>query len=422
MGATAGPTPYGDSAPSRSDLSKIIGHPASIKEHNIARGIHVDSTEKAIHDKASAAVAQLDVSHEARSRIMEGVEREAMAVWRRARKNNDGAPSRRNGGVSLEKAVALAFLNQCRGIGRSVEEMQRALARAGFGIRLESVHITVSSDDPASLRLLVNGCERSVRVVSSPKTVRVPIYLSDLLDGGDRPRLTAASKGEDAGGGVVEISVGGNGTIIDVRSPYEFTRPDWRRVEVFAGRRCFYLFKAQKEASVRTGPLTTAAAAGAAMIPGFAPPRVNVEALMKRFLPSKFPVSAMLMDTAGCLRKVELRFASLLREMMTDARGRAPDSVAASALYLADQAVFGPLPDAEKGRAWSMIVRMGLANGTYLGRRGFLLKSEVGFDESVVQEAVPADDSQEEGDDDDDRGVGGSGPPVTAFEGGGDRR
>ena len=349
------PTPFGDSAPSRSGLSRIIDHAASVREHNIARGIHVDVVEKMVHDKASAAAEQLDVSREVRTRIMEGVEREAVALWRRARKGNE----RR---LPLEKTVALAFLGQCRGIGRPVEEIQGALARAGFGIRMESVLVTVSSEDPLGIKVLVNGCERGAKISTSPKTVRVPIYLSDLLAGGDD------------GDGVVEIRVKGNGSIIDVSSPYESERPDWQTVKVNAGRRCFYLFKARKEATVtNTGEVRGT------------PMETNVDALLKRFQPSKFPITATIMDNAGCLRKVEVRFASLLREMIADARGRAPESVAASALYLADMDTFRTLPPVEKSLAWSYIVRMGLAKGSYFGTRGLLLRSEVGYDESVVQ-------------------------------------
>ena len=349
--------PYGDSAPSRSDLRKIIDHAASVKEHNIARGIHVDALEKAAHDKASAAVEQLDVSQEARSKIMEVVEREAAALWKRSRRGGGR-------GIALEKAVALAFLSQCRGIGRSVEEMQMTLANAGFGIRLESVSVTISSEDPASLGLSVNGRDIGTKVAASPKTVRVPIYLSDLLEGGH-------------GEGAVEIRAEGTGAIIDVRSPYGFERPDWQTVRVFAGRRCFYLFKARKEATISTTE-DASSSRGPTL-------HVNVEALMKRFQPSKFPITATLMDNAGCLRKVEVMFASLLRGMIADARGRAPESVAASALYLADMDTFRTLPPSEKSLAWSYIVRMGLAKGGYLGTKGLLLRSEVGYDESVVQ-------------------------------------
>lgn len=344
--------PYGDSAPSRSDLGKIIDHHASVKEHNIARGIHVDALEKAVHDKASAAVEQLDVSQEVRARIMEGVEREAAALWKRSRKGGDRS-------IPLEKAVALAFLSQCRGIGRSVEEMQFALARAGFGIRVESVLVTVSSENPQSVRLLVNGRETGTKLRASPKTVRIPIYLSDLIEAKDEE-------------GVVEITAEGTGAIIDVRSPYEFERPDWQTVRVFAARRCFYLFKARKEAASIASPDTTM------------PPHVNVDALIKRYLPSKFPVTATLMETADCLRQVEVRFASLLREMIVDARGRAPESVAATALYLADMEVFRSLSPEQKGLVWSLIVRRGMDRGGYLGTRGLLLKGEVGYDESVV--------------------------------------
>ena len=363
---SAAPTPFGDSAPSRRELKSIIDHTASRKEHNIARGIHVDALEKAVHDKASAAAEQLDVSQEVRARVLEGVEREATALWRKAKKNSNGDRA-----LPLEKAVALAFLDQCRGIGRSVEEMQRALARAGFGIRMESVQVTVSSENPASLRLFVNGGERSVKIASSPKMVRVPIYLSDLLDGNG-----AESEG------AVKVRLEGDGAIIDVRSPYEFDRPDWSTVEVFAARRCFYLFKARKEATIGLLPEDPRQARGG----GPASLRVNVEALMKRYLPSKLPITATLMDGAGCLRQVELTFSSLLREMIADARGRAPDSVAASALYLADMGVFHALPDAKKGAAWSSIVRMGLARGSYLGVKGLVLRSEIGFDVCVVQD------------------------------------
>lgn len=360
----AAPTPFGDSAPSRWELKSIIDHTASRKEHNISRGIHVDAVEKAVHDKASAAVEQLDVSQEARTRITEAVEKEAAALWRRAKRNNDGDRA-----LPLEKAVSLAFLGRCRSIGRSVEEMQQALARAGFGIRMESVYVTVSSEEPASLRLLVNGAERATKIATSPKTVRVPLYLSDLLD----------NKSDET----VEITLEGDGAIIDVRSSYESARPDWRTVRVFAARRCFYLFKAQKEAAidVPSGNVSSPTHMGAPVSL-----QVNVDALMKRYLPSKFPITAALMDDAGCLRQVQLKFASLLREMIADARGRAPDSVAASALYLADMDVFRGLPDAKRGAAWSSIVRMGLARGSYLGVKGLLLRSEVGFDESVVQD------------------------------------
>jgi hypothetical protein len=269
------PTPFGDSAPSRSGLSRIIDHAASVKEHNIARGIHVEVVEKMVHDKASAAVEQLDVSREVRTRIMEGVEREAVALWRRARKEN----KRR---LPLEKAIALAFLGQCRGIGRPVEEIQGALARAGFGIRMESVQVTVSSEDPSGVRVLVNGRERGAKITASPKTVRVPVYLSDLL-----------------AGGVVEIRVSGNGSTIDVSSPYESERPDWQTVRVNAGRRCFYLFKARKEATISTSEEVRTTAL-----------ETNVDALLKRLQPSKFPVTATIMDNAGCLRKVAVRFVS----------------------------------------------------------------------------------------------------------------
>jgi hypothetical protein len=365
MGATATPAPFGDVAPSRSDLSKILDHEATLKEHNIARGIHVDSVQKSIHDRASAAIAQLNVSAEVRARVLERVEREVLAIKNKQKNvgsagDEDGA---RKGGVSLEKAVAFAFLRQCREIGRTVEEMQEVLARAGFRIRLEPVHIAVATQDPASLRLYVNSTERKVRLAAAPRLVRIPIYLSDLFEAD----------------GDVEISLGG-GAIIDIRSPYEFSQENWRKVRIFAGKRCFYLFKAEKEVTVwsewaanRT-PLLTA------------PPSVNVEAVMKRFLPSKFPISSMLMTAAGCLRDVELRFVTLFREMIRNSHGRAPDNIAADALYKADQEVFALLPDSERNLVQSMIVRMGLARGGYLGKRGLLLKSEVGFDERIVSE------------------------------------
>ncbi|MDG6904054.1 MAG: zinc ribbon domain-containing protein [Nitrososphaerota archaeon] len=364
IGASTGLTPYGDSVPSRSDLKKIIDHTATVKEHNIAKGIHVDTVEKTVHDRASAAVAQLDVSPEARIRILGDMEREAVATWKRAKKNGSGAGHRRkNGRITLEKAVAFAFLKQCRGIGRSMQKTHRALARAGFRIRLESVHITVATRDPDNLRLFVNDRERTMRITRSPKLVRVPIYLSDLLeeDGGEE--------------GEVEIRVSGGGAIIKARSPYESDQPDWQTLRVLAGRKCFYLFKAQEDVAVRPDW----AATGSAML--YPELSVNVEAVMKRFLPSKFPVSSMLMDVSGCLREAELRFASLFNEMIKDAHGRSPESVAVDALYFADQAVFDSLPIAMKSLAQSMIIRLGLARGSYLGKVGLLLKNEVGFDE-----------------------------------------
>ena len=308
-----------------------------------------------VHDKASAAAEQLDISQELRTRIIDGVEREAVALWRRARKSDEKR-------LPIEKTVALAFLGQCRGIGRPVEEIQGALARAGFGIRMESVQLTVSSEDPSGIRVVVNGCERGAKIFTSPKTVRVPIYLSDLMAGGN------------GGDGAVEIRVSGNGSIIDASSPYESERPDWQTVRVYAARRCFYLFKARKEATISTAEEVRRTTL-----------ETNVDGLLKRFQPSKFPITATIMDNVGCLRKVEAKFASILKEMIKDARGRAPESVAASALYLADMDVFRTLPPAEKSLAWSYIVRMGLAKGGYIGNRGLVLRSEVGYDESVVQ-------------------------------------
>lgn len=310
----------------------------------------MDYLAKAIHDRVSAAVEQLDVSQEVRARTSEGVEREAAALWSRARK--DGGK-----GISLEKAVALAFLGQCRSIGRSVEEIQGALARAGFKIPLESVYITALTEGPLPPKLLVNGRERVVRMAVYPRITRVPIYLSDLRDGDD----------------VVEIQVE-HGALVAVRSSYEHYRPDWHTVEVFAGRRCFYLFKALKEAAAQD--------VGASAFASSA----NVDALAKRYQPSKFAVTATLMEEAGCLREVARRFASLLRVMIVDARGRTPESVAASSLYLADMDVFRALPAEAKSQAWSSIVRRGLACGGYLGVKGLLLKDEVGFDESVVED------------------------------------
>lgn len=365
VGSAITPAPYGDVAPSRSDLSKIIDHPATVKEHNIARGIHVDGEEKAIHDKASAAVAQLNVSPEKRARILEGLEREVLAIKRRAKRNagRGNGDEARESRVSLEKAVAFGFLRQCRDIGRSVEEMQDALARAGFRIRLEPLHIAVATNDPARVRLSVNGSERRVRIAAAPKLVRIPIYLSDLLEGD----------------GEVEIRIRGDGTIIDVSSPYEFNQEDWRTLRVLAGKRCFYLFKAEKEVTVWS---ERAASRTPYLVP---PPSVNTDGVMRRFLPSKFPASSMLMNAAGCLREVELRFVTLFREMIRDSHGRTPENVAADALYRADQDVFASLRDSEKSLAQSMIIRMGLSRGGgYLGKRGLLLKNEVGFDERIV--------------------------------------
>lgn len=364
IGTSTGLTPYGDSAPSRSDLKKIIDHTASVKEHNIARGIHIDAVEKAVHDRASAAVAQLDVSSEARTRILGEVEREAVAIRKRAKKNGNGADDKRKyGGITLEKAVAFAFLRQCRGIGRSVEEMQRALARAGFGIRLESVYITVATPDPNNLRLFVGGREQSARIAQSPGIIKIPIQLNDLL-------------GEDGSKeGEVEIRLAGDGAIVEVRSPYQSNQPNWQTLRVFAGNRCFYLFKAQEDVIVRPD---WDAPGATTLCPELS---VNVGAVMKRFLPSKFPVSSMLMDVVGCLRVVELRFVSLFQEMIKDTHGRSPENVVVDALYFADQEVFTSLPTAMKSHAQSLVIRLGLAKGSYLGKMGLLVKSEVGFDE-----------------------------------------
>ena len=161
-------------------------------------------------------------------------------------------------------------------------------------------------------------------------------------------------------------------------------------MKVFTGsgrRRCFYLFKTEKQVAI--GPDSRTRSASSSL-------PLNAEAMMKRFQPSKFPVSATLMEAAGCLRAVELRFASLFREMAKNAHGRTPERVAADALYLADQEVFASLPDAKRGLARSVIIRLGLRSGGregYLGNRGLLLKSEVGYDETKAGKEAEEDEA-----------------------------
>jgi hypothetical protein len=209
----------GELAPTRREFSQIVvDHPfLSKREADMMRSLFVDQKGKRIHDKASAAVRCMNLSRDAELTLLQKVERIA-SIWvakrskkkkkrtteherteeedgeeerrRRSNNNNHGYSSR----AALEDKVAYVLLNEARQLGKSILEVQDALAKAGFNISLALFHlkITPTVGDLGSVRMYVNGWERpflpkeaGIGPLGRQYTINVHAYLADALDAGE---------------------------------------------------------------------------------------------------------------------------------------------------------------------------------------------------------------------------------------------
>lgn len=382
----------GSLAHGKHDLGEIIADRQSIsdREAGMIRGLgYEDSAESEIRPKIEAAVRAMNFPQREESELIEDVMRKVISKNRK-RKASDTR-------VSLSKSTMYVLLAEAKLHGRTIEEVQNALAVAGFNIRLEFFRLRiVASEDVASVKMYINGIEQQPPCpkeagdgpLGKEYSVNVQAFLSDALssDDGwieirfekaivlpqDEPAVPTARK-----------------PLAPVRRWYVTTTTtkeektakafqlDPQTIRLRLNRRkCFALFHAVND--IIDGEVT-------------APPPLRgkdgddpaADVFVRRhaLLPSKkFAASAALMRRAGCLALVERKCNDILKSMIKNSFGRSPTrALAPRALLQADQEAYATLPKAVRIEMRSFLSSLPLleSDRKYTGVKGLLIPSEI---------------------------------------------
>ena len=379
------------------------------KESNILRAASDEEpARKKIRQKAEAAIRWLNLPRNKETELIETVERNAVSLTTRYRR--EALSVGRKIHVSLEKVVEYSLLTEAKRIGRTIREVQEALAKAGFNIKLQLFCLRIAvldGNDISSARMYVNGWRRE-QASFRPKeagegpigkeyTVAVQALLSDTIDQKGRVGEQTWIKVhlENA------VILPDESAVVAQREEWKRNRGNWYSSASSHGKttkksrirydqkdphtvwlklnaeKCFALFRDMNRMLERS---PSAKGDGAANF-GISP-LVEIEGSIRQHLslPSKkFPASALLLQRASCLAKLERRSVELFREFLKNSEGRSLRTLALDALTKADQEVYSFLSPSIKLTMKGYISTLPLKrrDRSYTGVKGLLIPSEL---------------------------------------------
>lgn len=385
----------------QSGYSNITGHgQLSRREINILHAASAEEPSRTkIHRKAEAAIRWLALPRNTEIGLLETVERKAISIASRLR-TEAGHPTR----VSSEKVVAYSLLIMAKQIGKTIVEVQEALARAGFNIKLHLFTFRISvplESNISSVSMYVNGWKRDPKSfrprevgdgpLGKEYAVSVQAFLSDAIDRNGTLCQTCKVHFENAivlaEESAIVSHISSKATLADRTN--NTSKKDhstvWLKLE---SKRCFALFKSinrmlEKSIEARDDDYGSD----------------GMENSVRRHLslPSKkFPASAALMRKAHCLDRFERRSVELFRESLNNSNGKSRRILARQVLFQADKEIFASLAKPMRQYVIGYIASLPLKrkDRSYVGVEGLLIPGEVlGRDSNWSSKANKVGDS-----------------------------
>jgi hypothetical protein len=361
------------------------------KEMNILNAaVAEDHLERKIRTKAEAAIKWLELSRSASTMLLQNVEKNATTLT-----NEYGSQSKPGVHVPLERIISYCLLIEAKKIGRTIIEVQNALAKAGFNVKLPYFSLRIALTQGAeisSVCMYVNDRKQSPDCFKPKESgegplgkeysVGVQLQLSDTLGPKGSLRTPAWIKLHfdhalilPEGRAITNQSQDslqswnlGSDPEKHAKSRIRYLKNDpssiWVKVN---SERCFSLFKATNYISERVTSSVN----------------VDLEPLAMRHqipLPSrKLPASAALMRRALCLGLFERRATEIFRQLTTDSKGRSGKTLAKDALLRADREIYASLSKQMQLVMKSYVSTLPLKkkDRNYTGTSGLLILSEL---------------------------------------------
>jgi hypothetical protein len=310
---------------------------------------------------------------------------------------------------SPEKLVEYSILNEAKKIGKSIREVQDALAKSVFNIKLQTFRIRIViplGNDITAVRMSINGWmgdQKSFQPKESGEgplgkeyTVLVRVLLSDTIDlngivGGQSwikvhfenasilpdESVVMKQKGKHKNHKGKSYPVGRTIGYPNRRIKTQFLQRDSQTVWLkLNGEKCFALFKDKNHMEGRN------VRAKSDQLDKLRDQQSEIDGSIRQHLslPSKkYPGSAALMQRASCLAEVERIAVELFRESLKNSGGRSQRTLARDALIKADQEVFASLPLSTRllMKAYTTTLPLKRKDRNYTGVKGLLILSEV---------------------------------------------
>jgi ribosomal protein S27AE len=378
----------GELPPKRNEYESITNHPTGRTETNIIASQYSDGEKElnAIREMAESAAKWLALPRNAEVLLVEntvGKGTKLLALLRAGGKR-----------VSLERLTAYSLLSEAKKLGKSIGEVQSALARAQFKIPLLLITIYIATATPEGVSFLLacdssstkqplnfkmskrkNEDSRTVELVSAydletseVRSVKLNIELSDVLAVKSDVDFSRVSK---------FLLVSENALIREGPDLVESTC-----LEINPSK-CFALFKRAEE--ILSGErISNDNTLGTKTNNSPSAWGLDVEKFAKARLPSRFPISSMLMREAGCLQKMEIEYMNTVKRLVSSPEniGRTPSRLMLEALRTADRSIFQTLSPEIVCRLGIKAAKLGLISGKRKKRKvtsfdSFLIAGEV---------------------------------------------
>jgi hypothetical protein len=385
-----------------------------------------DPHRRKIRQKTEAAIKWLNLPRNKEVELLENVERNSASIASRYREMKEKNSNGQNSHISLEKVVEYSLFSEAKKIGKTIVEVQDALAKAGFKLKLQRFLLRISvprNVDISLVSMYVNGwkqAEDSFRpklVGEGPLgmeySVAFQALLSDTIDRkgrvgerewvevrfgnaiivSDEPAIVDKSTFTKSRFYYVDYPLSSSSSST---SPTKHSRDKVNFLQKgpstvllrLNGSKCFALFKSMNQIlDLETGPTTlTKKSNDYTSVNSSQPLPLEIQWSIRQhlLLPSKrFPASAALMQRASCLGRVERRSVELFREFLNNSNGRSQRTLAREALTQADKEVFSSLPESLKLMMKSFVTTLPLKrrDRSYTGVKGLLIPSEVLFED-----------------------------------------
>ena len=332
-------SPYGEIAPAKHDVSKILGEdPATIgnARYWLIRGTFDSVKDARIYKQIEKAVRHLKVRDSDRYQLQERIKKKLPKTQNET-------------GLAMKKAIAGLLYSETRELGVPVDELQRCLANSGIDLRTKKLRFVTRRSE---------GCEQHPPSSSS--------LVDHILLNGQKPRdkpvveqiacgyyevsLVPMLDEVLGGGGDVKIAVGCDCAICSFDGA-DISRDGKSAVmRASTKKSCFAAFRmANRTLPADLQPLEDEKGRQERM-------EKKILAIYSPFS-DNHPLTRALAIRTCCLAQLQSEFLRCYRELTENGTaGTSPRSLARKAVFAADARVYAHLSRERKLAAWELLM------------------------------------------------------------------
>ncbi|MDG6907957.1 MAG: hypothetical protein JRN20_19485 [Nitrososphaerota archaeon] len=327
--------PYGEVAPPKSGISKIVGEKSGDignARYWLIRGTFSSETETRIYKQVERTVRHLKVTDSDRHQLQERIKKKLPKIQDET-------------GLSLKKSIAGLIFSETRELGVPVDEIQRCLANSGFDLKTKRLSFIVRR---------TNKCEQHA----------CSFVPDNILQNGQRPRYEPVV--EQIASGYYEVFLIPMfdevlGRDVKISLSCDCTICSFDGADIGTDAKSATLRVNTKKSSFAAFHMASRTLAANVRFPEDEKERQDrkEKKILAIFSPSSnnHPLTRALATRSCCLAQLQSEFLRCYRELTENGtKGISPRSLARKAVFEADARVYARMSRERKLVAWELLI------------------------------------------------------------------